>query len=96
MGNLRRFAKKRDANEPAIIRVLEAMGWHVERISARGVPDLLMSRSGEWRLAEVKMPGEALTPDQEAFRQRAKAPVPTFTSRDDVFEWERQRQERKL
>ena len=44
-----RYAARRDTTEPEIIMALEQMGFHVEQISAPGLPDLLLSRAeGGW------------------------------------------------
>lgn len=51
-----RRAKKRDANEPAIVAAFEARGCTVTRIDAKGVPDLLVGWRGANLLVEVKMP----------------------------------------
>ena len=64
---LHRYAKARDANEPQIVRFLLAAGYSVERID---VPcDLLVSRGGTTHLVEIKMPGQKLTPAQQAFQK---------------------------
>ena len=58
-------AKARDANEPQIVKALEAAGYTVYRID---VPcDLIVGRGRVTHLVEVKMPGEPLTPAQEKF-----------------------------
>lgn len=61
---------KRDANEPECIRMFEDLQCVVKQISAKDVPDLLVypktARAKHWRPVEVKMPGEALRPGQEA------------------------------
>jgi len=49
-----RFARKRDANERAIIRALEARGAHVAQLDGSGVPDLVVSYQGVLTLVEVK------------------------------------------
>lgn len=36
------YAAKRDANEPEIIQILEYTGAKVQKLSLRGVPDLLV------------------------------------------------------
>jgi hypothetical protein len=54
-----RYAKARDAAEPAIVDALEAVGATVERLNSdarRGVPDLLVGYKGETLLMEVKNP----------------------------------------
>lgn len=49
-----RRAAKRDESEPAIVAALEAVGATVQRLSAAGVPDLLVSFRGRLELLEVK------------------------------------------
>ena len=68
--SLNRFAKKRDANERAIIAALEARGCDVEPLGDAPF-DLLVTRDREalW-LLEVKTKAGRLTPRQEAFRER--------------------------
>jgi hypothetical protein len=47
-------ARKRDANEPAIVQALEAIGCQVTRISGPGAPDLLVRRGAQLWAFEVK------------------------------------------
>lgn len=84
---LHRYAARRDDNEAEIVAALESCGFHVERISEPGVPDLLLSRAGRWHLAEVKTEHGRLSKSQNAFRARARAPVPVFREIDDVLAW---------
>lgn len=49
-----KFARKRDANERAIITAMEAMGASVAQLEGAGVPDLLVSFDGVMHLVEVK------------------------------------------
>lgn len=50
-------AKRRDANEPAIVAALEAAGAYVQRLDeGGGVPDLLVGFRGRTFLVEVKNP----------------------------------------
>lgn len=51
-----RRAAQRDANEPIIVEALEAVGAAVQRLSAPGVPDLLVGYRGVLYLLEVKLP----------------------------------------
>lgn len=68
---IRRHAVRRDANEPAIVDALEAIGVVVHRLSAPGLPDLLTWHPREGlRLIEVKMPGGSLTVQQQTTRER--------------------------
>ena len=76
---LHRYAKARDANEPEIIKALEAAGAAVVRLepSTAGLPDLLVGYRGQNILMEIKLPpgrqgGLAHAPlseDQTAFFQ---------------------------
>jgi Holliday junction resolvase len=47
-------SRRRDANEPAIVAALEAVGAQVTRISGKGAPDLLVRRAGRLWAFEVK------------------------------------------
>ena len=74
--SLHRRAAKRDANEPAIVSTLEALGCVVWRVSGKGLPDLAVfcpnARTpdgfGQRKhvfVADVKGPKEKATPAQE-------------------------------
>lgn len=51
---MRRYARKRDANEASIVAALQAAGAAVDRLSGDGQPDLLVSWANELTLVEVK------------------------------------------
>lgn len=68
MTGLRRFANKRDQNEPEIVRELRNMGCLVELMDKP--VDLLICINGKNYLAEVKMPKGKLTDEQSAFIAR--------------------------
>lgn len=51
-----RRAAKRDESEGPIVQALEAVGATVQRLSAEGVPDLLVGWRGRMWLLEVKLP----------------------------------------
>ena len=82
-------ARKRDANETAIVRALEGIGVTVRRISAPGLPDLLTHSRGVWLQIEVKRHpprprrflsdrhGQSLTPAQSMLYHEAPFPVVT-------------------
>lgn len=57
-------AEKRDAVEPAIVAVLRRVGASVRRLSAPGLPDLIVAYHGRVVLLEVKRRGGKLTPAQ--------------------------------
>lgn len=59
-----RRAQRRDANEPAIIEALQAVGCTVEQLSLEDGPDLLVGRLGLNYLLEVKRPAEDLSDGQ--------------------------------
>jgi len=89
-----RFAKARDANEPAIVEALRAAGWSVERIDPvgrnNGTPDLLLGRSGYTTLAEVKRPAgpkggrkdKRLTDVQEAWHEAWRGARPMLLDQE--------------
>lgn len=62
-----RTAARRDSNEGEIVSALEAVGCSVTRLSAKGVPDLIVGRQGVTYLMEVKERKGELTADQEIF-----------------------------
>ena len=47
-------ARRRDANEPAIIDALESIGCRVWQLHGRGTPDLLVYRGDRYIPMEVK------------------------------------------
>lgn len=62
-------ARRRDANEAAIIEALRDIGVTVIPLSEKGVPDLMAySKWDGLRLIEVKMPKGTLTPAQQEMR----------------------------
>lgn len=63
---IHRWNAKRDANEPAIVDALEAIGVTVHRLSHPGLPDLLTFHPREGiRLVEVKTEQGRLTEAQK-------------------------------
>lgn len=57
-------ARKRDANEQAIVDALEAVGAHVTRLSGKGAPDLLVRLRERLYALEVKGPKATRTEAQ--------------------------------
>jgi len=57
-----RRAARRDRNEAEIVRALEQVGASVQRLSERGVPDLLIGWRGQNLLLEIKEPLGPRTP----------------------------------
>lgn len=77
-------ARKRDANEKAIVEALEAYGAVVFRISGVGCPDLLTLYRGQWLPLEVKAAKGQLTEAQVS--ARTTAPYPIVRSVDQALE----------
>lgn len=91
--SLRRLNPRRDANEPEVIAALEAHGFHVTRISGKGVPDLLISHGGDrqW-VAEVKTEKGRVKPAQAEFYAEWRGePVELLRSIDDAISWAKAR-----
>lgn len=61
---LKRFAARRDASEPDIIKALRACGFSVQQLSGTDVPDLLIGKHGVTRVVEVKTGKRALEEGQ--------------------------------
>lgn len=55
-GEAVKWAKKRDANEPAIVKALQQVGACVVKLNDPGCPDLLVGYRGATYLLEVKLP----------------------------------------
>lgn len=68
-------ARKRDANEAAIVSALRKCGVTVLQISGKGCPDLLCAWQGLWLPLEVKQPGQELTLAQLETQRQAAFPV---------------------
>jgi hypothetical protein len=83
---LPRYAVRVDRSAAAIVEVLRAAGFHVELLK---VPcDVLCSRHGHWHCVELKT-GQAgkLTPAQERFKDRARAPLVVLRDVDAALVW---------
>ncbi len=69
-------SRKRDANEAPIRQALAQIGVQTWPVSAPGAPDLIFfARHEHWGVLEIKMPGEALTPLQQALYKTAPFPI---------------------
>lgn len=80
-----RHNARRDQNEKGIVEALEAQGFVVDRMSGKGLPDLLVSKAGRQWLVEVKMPKAPFKPAQILWRQRFRGPAPiTLRSVEDA------------
>ncbi len=67
MGTNKRYDAKRDANEQKIINALEAAFCSVVKINEKDVPDLLVGKSGQTYLLEVKSERGRLSAGQDEF-----------------------------
>jgi hypothetical protein len=88
-----RFAKVRDAAEPATITALKEDGWSVSRLEPvgndHGLPDLVLGKDGWTTLAEVKNPpgpkggrkGKKLTDHQQTWHDGWKGATPLMLDR---------------
>lgn len=83
-----RYTARRDQTEPSVVGALERCGFCVERLSQRGVPDLLVSRRGQWHMVECKAGKRGMTPDQQDFRARHHAPVIVLRTPLEAIEWQ--------
>jgi hypothetical protein len=89
--SLRRTAAKRDLIENEIIQALLAAGCTVQRLSAKGVPDLLVGFVDPETgiptnlLMECKSKGGKLTPDEIAWIDEWKGMVYIIWSIDDAL-----------
>lgn len=72
--SLHRRNPRRDTNEPDIVEVLEKRGFHVDRVSAPGFPDLVVSKRSEAWFVEIKRPKGRYTAKQIKWRSRWQGP----------------------
>jgi hypothetical protein len=75
---VRRIPRRRDANEQSIVDAFTALGWSVQRISAKGAPDLLVGKGNRLLLVEVKAKAGKLTPDQRTWFSAWRGPLPVI------------------
>lgn len=68
-----RWDAQRDKAEPAVVQALQLAGWTVEKVSAKGFPDLLCVRRGVVVLLEVKSKGGRMKPAQVKLHARLRA-----------------------
>ncbi len=84
---MRRYANKRDANEPEIVRALEAIGCDVLR---QDTPcDLLVGYRARNYLIEVKQPGRENRRDQQEqaeWRKHWRGQVRVVTTAEEAIE----------
>ena len=81
--SLLRYNARRDDNEPALVKCLEQLGFHVTTVSGKGVPDLILSRRQLFHLAEIKAPTGRDRPAQINFRAKHSAPVHRLVTVED-------------
>jgi Holliday junction resolvase len=83
-----RRAAKRDENEPEIVAALELAGAKVERLSGKGIPDLLVGYRLRNFLIEVKEGKKKLTEDQCDWHLRwtGNGEVVTVRTRNEALE----------
>ena len=87
-----RRAAKRDVSEPEIVSTLIDAGFTVHRLSAAGVPDLLVGfRSRTW-LVECKSShkgyGKGLNPLQQRFADTWRgSPVVILRNGEEAMDW---------
>jgi len=80
-----KYAKRRDQNEPEIVQCLQALGFHVVRLD---VPcDLLVTRRGLVHQVEIKVGKGKLTPDQQEYVRKTKAPVHILRDVTGAIAW---------
>lgn len=78
-------ARKRDANEKAIVDALRRVGASIVRISADGAPDLLVGFRGQNWLLEVKASKGLLRANQAAWASRWSGAVQTVRTVDEAL-----------
>lgn len=85
--SLHRRNPRRDRNETAIVQTLRWAGWSVLRLSIPGAPDLLLGRGERLVLAEIKVPGATLRPNQRLWHADWRGPKPLLLrSVEDALE----------
>ena len=83
--SLNRTNPRRDQNERAIVSALNQAGAITWRLSAPGVPDLLVGWQGRWLLLEVKTERGRLKPAQQVFHATATAlKLPCWVVRNEA------------
>lgn len=83
--SLNRYAARRDANEPALVRIAREIGAQMEQ---HGPLDWWCGWRGDWFPVEIKTAKGKYTDEQVLFIARCKqhnSPVHTWRSEVDVF-----------
>ena len=88
-----RHAARRDANEPAIVATLEALGAPYRLIACPEIGDLIAIKDGVPYFVEVKDGNKPYTAGQKRYREwlachgvNLTEHAPTWRSVDDVFD----------
>lgn len=85
MPGLPKYAARRDTNEREIVIVLRTVGAQVYRLSAPGLPDLIVNHDGKTTFLEVKARrGEMTAAQRETLRFWEGAPVHVVRSPDEA------------
>jgi hypothetical protein len=79
--------KRRDANEPAIIAALRAVGATVEQLSGPNLPDLLVGFCGGNWLFEVKTEKGKLRPNQHLWQDLWHGTVNIVRTPDEALRY---------
>jgi len=82
---LNRFAKRRDANEPEIVKAFEDCGYSVERIDKPC--DLIVGKWGKSFLIEVKTLTGKLNDKQKEFVEKWKGNYHIIRTIEDVIKF---------
>jgi hypothetical protein len=84
--SLNRHAKRRDRNEPELVKLAKSLGAYLYRTDKPG--DWLLGFRGTWIVVEIKGEDGSPTPDQIAFSREARArrlPYWTWRTDEDVM-----------
>lgn len=84
--SLKRYAARRDANEPALVRIAREIGAQMEQ---HGPLDWWCGFRGQWFPVEIKTAKGKYTEEQILFRARCKqhgTRMDTWRAEVDVFE----------
>lgn len=81
-----RYSAKRDDNEIELASTYLKLGCSVDRISEKGIPDLLIGFKGLTSLAEVKTKNGKPTKAQKQFRESFKGHHKEVRTIDDVLQ----------
>lgn len=83
--SLPRRAARRDLSEKPIIDTLRRLGFAVQPLSVRNVPDLLIAKAGRAALAECKTGNAELEPGQRDWIAAWPGPVYVLRTVEDAI-----------